>query len=81
MSERQGKRRKSGRPGASSGQRPGESLSDYQKRILRDIPQLPQRQDATNDQLRDLRVVANRLGMYDAADLVRTMLEDSPGGI
>ncbi len=62
-------------------QAPGEALSDYQKRVLKDIPQLPQRQDATNDQLRDLRAVANRLGMYDAADLIRIMLEDSPGGV
>jgi hypothetical protein len=26
-------------------------------------------------QLRDLRVVANRLGMYDAADLIQHLLE------
>lgn len=56
---------------------PGEPLSDYQKRVLADIPQLPQRQDSTNDQLKDLRAVANRLGMYDAAELIRVMLEDS----
>lgn len=32
------------------------------------IPNLPQRQDSFNDQLADLIRVANRLGMYDAAD-------------
>lgn len=52
-----------------------ETLSDYQRRVLLDIPQLPQRQDSLNSQLEDLRPVANRLGMYDAADLLRTILE------
>ena len=40
------------------------------------MEQLSQRQDALNDQLRDLRVVANRLGMYDAADYLRIVLEN-----
>jgi len=35
------------------------------------IPRLPQRQDSQQDQLRDLIQVANRLGMYDAADLLK----------
>lgn len=35
---------------------------------LSDLPKLPQRQDALNTQLDDLRRVASRLGMYDAAD-------------
>ena len=39
------------------------------------IPQQPQRQDSTNAQLQDLRDFANRLGLYDAADLLRIMLE------
>jgi hypothetical protein len=42
---------------------------------VRNFPQQPQRQDSTDDQLRDLRVIANRLGMYDAADVIRTLLE------
>lgn len=37
-------------------------------------PQLPQRQDALIDQLRDLRDVANKLGLYDAADYLRVVL-------
>jgi hypothetical protein len=42
--------------------------------LLAALPQQPQRQDATNDQLRDLAVFANRLGLYDAADLIRGMI-------
>lgn len=34
------------------------------------IPQQPQRQDSLRDQLRDLHMVATRLGMYDAADFI-----------
>jgi hypothetical protein len=36
-----------------------------------DIPERPQRQDSLNDQLEDLVAVANRLGMYDAADYLQ----------
>lgn len=39
------------------------------------IPQQPQRQDGIQDQLHDLRVAANKLGLYDAADLLRGLLE------
>ncbi|MFK3607875.1 hypothetical protein PVE_R2G0562 [Pseudomonas veronii 1YdBTEX2] len=39
------------------------------------IPQQPQRQDGILDQLHDLRVAANKLGLYDAADLLRGMLD------
>jgi len=42
--------------------------------VLKQIPQQKQRQDALNDQLKDLYGVANRLGMYDAADYLRTIL-------
>ncbi len=31
----------------------------------------PQRQDSTLDQMRDLLAVANKLGMYDAVDLIK----------
>ena len=37
---------------------------------LRDIPTRPQRQDSVSDQLADLRQIANRMGMYDAADAI-----------
>jgi len=39
------------------------------------LPILPQRQDATLDQLQDLYHVANRLGMRDAADVIRNLVE------
>lgn len=39
------------------------------------LQQLPQRQDGNIDQLRDLRPIANRLGMYDAADYIRQVVE------
>jgi len=37
------------------------------------IPKLPQRQDALDDQIADLIFVANKLGMYDAADFVKML--------
>lgn len=43
--------------------------------VLKQTPRQPQRQDSTNDQLRDLRDFANKLGMYDAADVIRNLLE------
>jgi hypothetical protein len=45
------------------------------KEIRDQIPSLPQRQDSTTDQLRDLMAVANKLGMYDACDWIRDRLE------
>lgn len=48
------------------------------KKALDTIPQLNQRQDGIDAQLKDLRVVANRLGMYDAADVLRSILERKP---
>lgn len=39
-------------------------------KLLRDIPRVPQRQDSLHEQLMDLIKVANRLGMYDAADFI-----------
>lgn len=53
------------------------SRLDRLTRILNQNPQLSQRQDSVSDQLADLRAVANRLGMYDAADIIRDILESS----
>lgn len=39
------------------------------------IPSLKQTQVSLEDQLRDLRGVANRLGFYDAADIVGKLLK------
>jgi len=49
-------------------------MNDSLKAVLAAIPQQPQRQDATNDQLGDLAAFANKLGLYDAADLLRNLL-------
>jgi hypothetical protein len=38
---------------------------------LKSLPTLAQRQDSVTDQLNDLLWVANRLGMYDAVDLIK----------
>jgi hypothetical protein len=40
-------------------------------RLLATIPAIAQRQDSLADQLQALRFVANRLGMYDAADAIQ----------
>lgn len=40
------------------------------------IPQCEQRQDALNDQLRDLILVANKLGCYDAADYLKRVISE-----
>lgn len=43
--------------------------------ILKTISQKSQRQDSLADQLRELKAFANKLGMYDAADLIQTLVE------
>ena len=43
-------------------------------RVIKEIPQLAQRQYATDDQLTQLWRVANKLGLYDAADRLRDTL-------
>lgn len=40
------------------------------------IPQQPQHQDSTEDQLRDLVIAGNRLGLYDAVDVVQRIIRD-----
>lgn len=44
------------------------------------IPQQPQRQDDVSSQLRDLVEVANRLGMYDAADWLKEKINGDANG-
>ncbi|KSQ21616.1 hypothetical protein APB26_32035 [Pseudomonas aeruginosa] len=51
------------------------SMPELLKRVLESIPQQTQRQDSAADQLEDLRVLANRLGLYDAADAIRDLLK------
>lgn len=45
---------------------------------LQDIPFLPKRQDELTAQLSDLIGVANRLGMYDAADALTQIYKNVP---
>lgn len=45
-------------------------MQDQLKKLLEPIPQQPQRQDSATAQLSDLYAFANRLGLYDAADLI-----------
>ena len=42
---------------------------------LKQIPELTQRQDSTVEQLQDLKTVATRLGMYDAADVIQRHID------
>jgi len=44
--------------------------------LLDSIPTAPQRQDSTTSQLKDLIRVAEKLGMYDAADYIKDQLHD-----
>jgi len=44
-------------------------------KTIGNIPILNQRQYSTDEQLRHLRWVADRLGLYDASDIIRNILE------
>lgn len=44
------------------------------KAELAKLSQQPQRQDAANDQLLDLHAFANKLGLYDAADCIKSIV-------
>lgn len=59
-------------PGYERG--PARQLDTLRHIDLSDIPQRVQRQDDLRSQLTDLRAVANRLGMYDAADWLARVL-------
>ena len=48
---------------------------EWLREVSKHIPKMGQRQDSTVDQLRDLQVIANRLGCYDAADFIRQVLQ------
>lgn len=40
--------------------------------LKKKIEKMPQRQDSVMDQMKDLYLVANHLGMYDAADVIKS---------
>jgi len=46
--------------------------------LLSKIPSRKQRQDSVSDQLSELRMVANKLGMYDAADAIKQWCVNMP---
>lgn len=50
-------------------------MNEALKAELEKLQKLPQRQDSTIEQLRDLLPIANRLGMYDAADYMRQAVD------
>lgn len=45
------------------------------KEVLEDLEQQPQSQGASEDQLLTLAMFANKLGLYDAADVIRMVIE------
>ncbi len=49
-------------------------MDERLKAVLDDTPMLPQRQDSTTAQLRDLADFARTLGMYDAQDVLKIIL-------
>ena len=51
-----------------------QSMPGNLKNELAKIAQQPQRQDGATEQLRDLHAFANRLGLYDAADLIKKIV-------
>ena len=44
------------------------------RNALKRIKPLAQRQDSLDDQLKDLRVIANHFGLYDAADVIKAII-------
>jgi hypothetical protein len=50
-------------------------MNEQVTKAIKAMPAFPQRQDSTIDQLRDLERVAVKMGMYDASDLIRGMLQ------
>lgn len=49
-------------------------MSSWKKELL-NVADCPQRQDSLVEQLRDLHVIANKFGFYDAADYLRNVVE------
>lgn len=58
--------------------REAEQFPESYRKVVRDIPQQPQRQDSLDEQLLTLTAAANKLGCYDAADYIRDRLYPIP---
>lgn len=48
---------------------------DTVESVTKNTPQLPQVQYSIQQQLAELRVMSNKLGLYDASDLIKQILE------
>jgi hypothetical protein len=48
----------------------GEKILTTLDKVIAQLPRLSQRQNGLNEQLFDLTRIANKLGMYDAADFI-----------
>jgi len=51
---------------------------DIWQKELKKVGKCPQRQDSTEDQLRDLIVIAHKFGFYDAADFIKNRITLQP---
>jgi hypothetical protein len=49
-------------------------LNENVIKVIKNIPQQPQVQYSLNQQLAELKNAANKLGLYDAADLISKLL-------
>lgn len=58
---------------------PRRVLPDEYRKLLEQIPQQSQRQDSAKTQLEDLHAFANRLGLYKAADAIKTIFNATKG--
>ena len=45
------------------------------QQILGKVTQQTQRQDSVSHQMHDLRLLANRLGLYDASDILKNLVQ------
>jgi len=48
------------------------------QKVIAAIPQQTQRQYSTVEQLMALQQAANKLGLYDAADFLKTVTDETP---
>lgn len=49
-------------------------MTEQWRKELNKVNICPQRQDSVKDQMKDLIVIANKFGLYDAADYLRKQL-------
>lgn len=54
-------------------------MDEALQKVIAAIPQQAQRQYDTETQLRYLKIAANKLGLYDAADAIESQMMAHPG--